>query len=129
MVTKGKALTNVYVWGVVGCALGILASLALPPANLSRVPELQRRGVTYFACGPGYALRLTQEGATFVIASPRRLHRADRTQTDLPEPEAAPGERPPAVLTCELLFGDESLELDAKPAEIRSVQFGLDSGE
>jgi len=105
MVTTGKALTNVYVWGVVGCALGILASLALPPANLSRVPVLPGRGVTYFACGPGYALRLTQEGATFLIASRNDSTELIELQTDLPESEAAPGEGRQAVLTCELLLG------------------------
>jgi hypothetical protein len=51
MVTKRTALANVYVWGVAGCALGVL-------------------GVTYIARGPVYALPLTQAGATFLIASP-----------------------------------------------------------
>ena len=129
MVTKGKALTNVYVWGVVGCALGILASLALTPRSFSRAPALPGRGVTYFAWGPGYALRLTQEGATFLITSPHDPTELFELQPDLPEPEAAPRERRPAVLTCELLFGHESLELDAKRAGLRSIQFRLDSGE
>jgi hypothetical protein len=128
MVTKGKALTNVYVWGVAGCALGILASQALTPTSFSRVLASPGRGVTYFARGPGYALRLTQEAATVLIASPHDPTELIELQTD-PEPEAALGERRPAVLACELLFGRESLELDAKPAELRSIQFRLDSGE
>lgn len=129
MVTKRRALTNPYLWGVVGCALGVLASQAPTPTSFSRVPALPGWGVTYITRGSGFDLRLTQASAAFVIASPPRPHRADRTQTDLPELEAAPGERRPAVLTCELLSGDESLELDAKRAELRSVQFRLDSGE
>ena len=129
MVTKGRALANLYVWGVVGCALGILASPALSPTSFSRVPALPGRGVTYFVRGPGYALRLTQEGATFLIASPHDSTELIELQTDLPEPEAALGERRPAVLACQLLFGRESLELDAKRAELRTIQFRLDSGE
>jgi hypothetical protein len=128
MVTKRRALTNPYIWGVVGCALGVLASPAPTPTSFNRGPALAGGRVTYFAWGPGYALRLTQEGATFVIALPYDL-RADRTQTEPAGPEAAPGERSPAALTCELLFGDESLELEAKRAELRSVQFRLDSKE
>jgi hypothetical protein len=124
MVTKGKALTNVYVWGVVGCALGILASPALTPTSFSRVPALPGRGVTYIARGLGY-----QEGATFLIASPHDPIELIELQTDLPEPEAALGERRPAVLACELLFGRESLEVDAKRAELRTIQFHLPSGE
>ena len=126
MVTKRRALTNVCLWGVVGCALGVVASRAPTPTSLSRMPALPGWAVTYIAWGPNYALRLTQEGATFVIASPPRPQRADRTQTDLPELEAAPGERRPAVLTRELLLVHESLELDAKRAELRSVQLRLD---
>ena len=129
MVTKKRFLANVYVWGVVGCALGVLASPAPTPTSVSRVPALPGRGVTYFAWGPAYALRLTQEGATFLIASPHDPTELIELQTDLPEPEPAPGERRPAVLTCELLFGHELLELDAKRAELRSIQFRLDSGE
>ena len=127
MVAKARPLANVYVWGVVGCALVVLASPALTPTSFSRVPALPGRGVTYFAWGPGYALRLTQEGATFLIASPHDPTELIELETDLPEPEAGPGERGPAA--CELLFGHESLELDAKRAELRSVQFRLDSGE
>jgi len=129
MVSKRKALTNVSVWGVVGCALGILASPALTPTSFSRVPALPGRGLIYFAWGPGYALWLTQKSATFRIASPHDPTELIERQTDLPEPEAASGESRPAVLTCELLFGHESIELDAKRAELRSVQFRLDSGE
>ena len=129
MVTKRRTLTKVHVWGVVGCALGILVSPALTPTSFSRVPALPGRGLTYFARGPGYALRLTQEGATFLIASPHDPTELIELQTDLPEPEAALGERRPALLACELLFGRESLELDAKRAELRSIQFRLDSGE
>lgn len=128
MVTKGKALTNVYVWSVVGCALGILVSLALTPTSFSRVPALPG-AVTYFLRGPGYALRLTQEGATFLVASPHDPTELIELQTDPLEPEAALGERRPAVLACQLLFGRESLELGAKRAELRSIQFRLDSGE
>lgn len=128
MVTKGKALTNVYVWGVVGCALGILVSPALTPTSFSRVPALPG-GVTYFVRGPGYALRLTQEPATVLIASPHDPTELIELQTDLPELEATLGEPRPAVLACELLFGRESLELDAKRAGLRSIQFRLDSGE
>jgi hypothetical protein len=130
MVTKERALTNVYVWGVVGCALGIFASLALTPTTFSRVPALPGLGVTYFAWGPGYALWLTQEGATFLIVSPHDPTELIELQINLPQFEAAPGERRSAVLTCELLFGHEPLELDAKPAELRSIQqFRLDSRE
>jgi len=129
MVTKERALTNVYVWGVVGCALGIFASLALTPTTFSSVPALPGRGVTYFAWGPRYALGLTQEGATFLIVSPHDPTELIELQTDLPEPEAVPGDRRPAVLTCELLFRPASLELDAKRAGLRSTQFRLDSAE
>ena len=129
MVTKRRALANVYVWGAVGCALGILASPALTPTSFSRMPALPGRGVTYIALGPSYALRLTQESATFLFASPHGSTELIELQTDLPEPEAALGERRPAALACELLFGRESLELDAKRAELRTIQFHLPPGE
>ena len=85
------------------------------------MPALPGRAVTYLARGPEYA--------TFRTASRHDPTELIELQTDLPEPEAVPGDRRPAVLTCELLFGRESLELDAKRAELRSTQFRLDSGE
>jgi hypothetical protein len=129
MVTKRTALTNVAVSGVVGCALGILASLALTPTSFSRVPAWPRWGVTSFARGPDYALRLTQEGATFLIASRQDPTNLIELKAELPELEAGPAERRPAVLTCEQPPGHESLEPDAERAELRSIQFRLDSGE
>jgi hypothetical protein len=105
MVTKRTAFTNLSVWGVVGCALGVLASSALTPTSIIRA------------------------GAIFLIASPHDSTELIELQTDLPEHEAAPGELRPALLTCELLFGHESLELDAKRAELRSVQLRLHSAE
>src|SRR5215471_14861535 len=76
-----------YFWGVVGSAVGVLTSPALAgtapaeavarqflqqaPMTFTRLPAAPGREVAYIARGPGYAVRLTQQSATFLLAQPQ----------------------------------------------------------
>jgi hypothetical protein len=76
-----------HLWGVVGCAAMLLTSPALAetapaeavsrqfwqqaPMAFTRLPAASGREVGYIARGPGYAVRLTQQSAMFLLAQPR----------------------------------------------------------
>jgi hypothetical protein len=76
-----------YFWGVVGCVAGVLTSPALAgtapaeavarqfwqqaPMTFTRLSAAPGREVAYIARGPGYAVRLTQQSATFLVAQPQ----------------------------------------------------------
>ena len=92
-------------WGVVGCAAGMLTSPALAetapagavarqfwkqaPMTFTRLPAAPRREIAYIARGPGYAVRLTQQSVTFLVAQPQD----SRTLIDISPVSANPQPR------------------------------------
>jgi hypothetical protein len=76
-----------YFWAAVGLAVKVLTSPALAqtapaeavarqflqqaPMAFSRLPAAPGQEVAYIAHGPGYAVRLTQQSATFLVAQPQ----------------------------------------------------------